>query len=427
MDRLKAWRSALEPILAVALLVNAAAAGFHDFTHFYGVDYYHYWGIPIARDALGSDPYASTSEYARFLNQMSDASTDIDLRWANHFRRAIEPTGTPLFYAACSLLPGSFGAGYAGIIAILFAAMGASVFAMGRAAGIGAWRSLALAAVVAVTFAPFNEDVRVGNVSSLQLAFLVALAFSRSRLDAVYLPALAFAVVLKPNIAVAAAALALHFIATRDRKATLTGIAWSAAVVLLGYVVGSAYFPGANAWSDWSAYLHGANGGTILYGTDVGNVSPAVLLSKRLGGMGPAGYAVASAVALAAILAASLASFGREPGLPAERIRGCLEDPWCMASLGVLFMFATSPLIWPHYFMLSLIPMLWSWRGAQRWDAARGLVVIGYLLMVLPLSLGAAAQAQNSLLFTLGWFPVAGAVCARLAQSQSNTNRSRRT
>ena len=410
------WRWALEPVLAVALLINAAAAGFHDFTHFYGVDYYHYWGIPIARDALGGDPYANTPEYARYLNGLSDGSQDIDLRWANHFRRTIEPTGTPLFYAACSLLRGSFGTGYAAMIAALFAAMGISVFAMARAAGIGAWRAAALAAIVAVAFAPFNEDVRVGNVSSLQLAFLVAVIFARTRLDAVFLPLLAFIVMLKPNIAIAAAALALHFVATRDRRASVLGIAWSVVVLAAGYALGAAYFPGASAWRDWSDYLHGANGGTILYGTDLGNVSPAVLLTKRFGGMGPAGYALASGAALAVVIAASLASFGREPGKLAARIRACLEDPWCMASLGVLFMFATSPLIWPHYFMLSLVPMLWSWKGGSRWDAARGLVVIGYLLMVLPLSLGAAAHAQNSFLFTLGWFPVAGAVCARLAE-----------
>jgi len=75
-------------------------------------------------------------------------------------------------------------AGWAGSLAgtaLLYAAAGAAVFALARLWGMAAWPSVCVALLVLLTSNPFAQDVRSGNVNSLQLALVVALVAVSAR------------------------------------------------------------------------------------------------------------------------------------------------------------------------------------------------------------------------------------------------------
>ena len=47
--------------------------------------------------------------------------------------------------------------------------------------------------------------------------------------------------------------------------------------------------------------------------------------------------------------------------------------------------FAVTPLLWPHYFVLALVPLLRFVRWRGRWDAAGAWALFAYVLMSRPL------------------------------------------
>jgi hypothetical protein len=64
--------------------------------------------------------------------------------------------------------------------------------------------------------------------------------------------------------------------------------------------------------------------------------------------------------------------------------RHAFSDPWFAASVGILFTFATSPLVWPHYHMMLLVPIAWLVTRAKpclacAWGAAACYVVLSRL------------------------------------------------
>jgi hypothetical protein len=408
-------------VLAAALVTAAAFRAAFDFDHYYGVDYYHFWGVPAAHEAAGGNPYSRTTQYAEYLNRVADASGDPHLRASNRYRREIQPTATPFFYATCALLPHAFDAGYATWTAILFAALIGSVFWMARMQGAPGWPALAIAAAMALTFAPFDDDVKAGNVNSLQLLALVAaIAFARRRIDAknrifgnVYFAALGLFVAWKPNTALVAPLLALQFLLTRERGASIVAAGAAIAAAAAAFVIGAGYFDGVGAWSDWSRYVNG-HGGTLLYRTEDGSISIPMLMSQRTGGLGPFGYGVMLGSMLVALFIGALAGFGRNAEGLAPRARALLEDPWFAASAGILLTLISAPLVWPHYLVLALIPGAWAWGSHRGWDGPRWLLLAAYALLVLPFALGPGLGAAKSSVFMLGWLPIAGAMAMRL-------------
>lgn len=422
---------AIVVVIAAALTTLVALRASYDIEVNYGVDYYHLWGVPAAHDIVDGNPYSRRQAYSEALNRVADADSDPHLYWSNHFRRSIQPTGTPFFYAVCGLLPRTFEVGYARWIVSLFVGVIAAMYGMARFWGWAPRPALAFASGVSLTFAPFNEDVLSGNVNSLQLPFLVAaITFARQRVDIghrtsalAYAAALSAFVMFKPNMALVALFLAASFFALAARRMRVLAAAAAFASALCAFAIGAAYFRGIDAWSDWFAYVNGARGGTLLYRTEDGNISLAMMMSQRIGGMGPLGYGVVLGSVLLAACALALRRHG-EGVLRHARAR--FEDPWFAAAAGILLTLFAAPLVWPHYLVSVLIPAAWAWGPHRGWDTARGLLVIGYALLALPYAFGEGPGPAKLSAFMLGWLPIAAAFVVRLAKWDYRASRAAR-
>ncbi len=136
-------------------------------------------------------------------------------------------------------------------------------------------------------------------------------------------------------------------------------------------VAAQSFFGDANAWIDWFHFTQGMNGGSLVRTLEQGNLSPVMLLAQRTMAFGIIQYAllVSAWMALAFVLAVT--SVGRRTNDLVPAMRRCLEDPWLALSIGVMFTFATAPLVWAYYHVFALIPMFAFFRLRASISGAR--------------------------------------------------------
>jgi hypothetical protein len=393
LGRLARSRTAAAAGAAVlALLLGLAAIT--TFPYQPGIDFYQFWGVPLARASanLQATPYTDGPAYARVLNAMADASGSAKLREANRHRRSLEPMATPFLYAAFAVFPEDYRRARTIFALIQYAAAWVAVYILARLAPAPPWPAACIAFLVLLTFNPFAQDVRVGNVNSVQLlvlAVLVAIssrkAFSgRDGLDGLFLGSLALLVAFKPNTPWIAAALALHYFFVRGPRAFAIGAAEAVLLGLAAFAVGAAYMGGAHAWIEWIDLARGMDGSAMALPYERGNLSIVMLLARASPLLGSKGYGLVLAGLLALALVMALSVGGRvNAGAAARR---AFSDPWFAASVGILFTFATSPLVWPHYHMLLLIPIGWllTREGSCRvcaWGAAACYLVLSRMVI----------------------------------------------
>lgn|GEM_PF-1882617 len=352
--------------LVLALIAGMQALG--EFPRQSGVDIYQFWGVPRARAVSGEShsPYVDGAGYARTLNALADSSSSLAFRRANERRRVLEPMGTPFLYAAYSAFPRDFDATLALYTFVLYAAAVGSVFALARMRGVKAPYAACAALAVVLTFRPFFFDVAVGNVNSLQLAILTAVTWLALRaaarpakpLDALYLGILAPFVAFKPNTPWIAAAMALQQGTALGSRRLALGLLSGAILGAAALAIGIAYFGDAAVWGEWLRLVRGLDGSGLRLTLDQGNLSiPMWLADHRVLGLGVVGWGLALGALLLAAVAAALVA-GAGPASAAAG-RAIAADPWFAMSLGVLLTFLSSPLVWPHYGVLALLPMAW--------------------------------------------------------------------
>jgi hypothetical protein len=423
-------------VMLAALCSYAAWEGARFYPHHWSMDLYHPWGFNLAKESMpGANPYAQTQRFGEFLDRTALASSSEALRWVRDFwewrsPNKIEPTGTPFYYAVHGLLPADFDLAHLLYSVAQYLAAALSVFLLARLRGAGALPALCAAALVVATFNPFVQDLRVANVNSLQLLFIAALLWIAAKrwydtyplVDRLYLAALAVFLVFKPNTIFIAAALALHYAVARGPRRFVTGAAIAAVPALLAAAYGAWFFGGAQSWIDWLRYTQGANGGTLMYSSNKGNVALAVMLAEQSMAYGAVGYGILIGLGLAVALLAAVSDVGRRPERVVPALRALFADPVGAASLGVLFTIGMSPLLWPHYFMFALIPMAWVMRADGRWDAAAWCALASYLLfsrLVLgPLTSANLVGVVYSVMF-FAWVPLIPALLARIASNNT--------
>ena len=376
---------------AVVLAVWFAYSAFDAFPRQLGIDFYQFWGVPVAREAasLERTPYVDAPTYALVLNTMADASPNPKFREANRLRRTLEPMGTPFLYAAFSVFPAAYERAQVLFTTLLYAAAGVAIFGLARLRGLSGGSAACAAFLVMLTFNPFAQDVRSGNVNSLQLAFLVALvaisdrrAFTgRAWLDGLYVASLALFVLFKPNTPWIALALAIHYAALRGMRAFAIGAAEGVVAAAIAVAIGAWQFGAYRAWAEWFALARGMDGSTLLFTLDRGNLSVGMALSRVSPALGSVGWGLAMAAMLAIGLALALSPRGvSAQGLLAAG-RRAFADPWFAVTVGVAFTFATSPLVWPHYYVLALVPIAWLLATDRRCIACTVGAVACYVVL----------------------------------------------
>ncbi len=376
---------------AVVLAAVLAVQAWQAFPRQAGIDFYQFWGIPLAKEAssLQQTPYADPARYAQALNAMADSSGNPKLRSANRLRRDLEPMGTPFLYAAFSFFPRDYEIAQGLYTALQYLAAGLAIVLLARLRGLPPALAVCLALIIELTFDPFSLELKVGNVNSLQLLFAVALlAIAARRLytghalvDGLFVAALAVLVIFKPNTPWIALALGLHYWTVAGTRKFLVAAGLAAVLGALALACGARYFGGAGAWAEWIGYARGLDGTALPLTLDQGNLSIGMLLAERTRSYGPLAYGAILAAILIVALVSVMSSTGRRSDVLAATAAKCFSDPWFAASLGVLLTFATSPLVWPHYLLLALIPIFWLFADerAPRLGTACALLCYGAL------------------------------------------------
>jgi len=432
----RVWR--LPAGLWMAILAVLTAGALHDSVTFYpehlSMDLYHPWGISLAQERFGgaANPYAQTERYGTFLDGVARASDSNALHWAGSFwqyrtSRGVEPTGTPFYYASQAWVPIDFDEVHLMYTLACFAAVMLAVFLLARLRGAPLLPALCIVMLVIDNYNPFIQDVRVGNVNSLQLLVLTAMVAAGQKhlydrnawFDRAYLAILAVFLVWKPNTIFIAAALAVHYLVVRGVRRFAIGTAIAIPAALAAVAIGAWYFGSPAAWTDWLRYTQGANGGTLVYSLVRYNTALPVLLAERAGAYGPTGYAVLLGGAFAVALLVCASSLGRETGRVVPAFRAWFADPWVAASIGALAMFIASPLMWPHYFVFALIPLAWLARPEKPLDAAVACAILSYALFsrltLGPLVMGDMGRLAYSVMF-FSWVPLLPVALVRLAR-----------
>ena len=364
-------------VVAAAIVLSAilVAKAVFAFPFQLGIDFYQFWGVPIAhRSAVATSPYLDPPRYEQALNSLADASDNAKLKHANGFRRNLETMATPFFYSAFAFEPGDYETAQALHTFLLYIALGIGVLLLASLRGITFWPALCLALAIELTFNPFLQDLKVGNVGSLQFLYMAAMLYIAAKglypkspwLESLYIGSLALFVLFKPNTPWIALAFASHYWIVRGTRRFAMGVAAAAVASVIAFVCGAAFFGDAHAWIDWLRFTQGMNGGSLIRTLEEGNLSPAMLLEQRTMAFGLIQYALMISAWMALAFVLAMTSMGRRTQELVPAARRCLEDPWLALSIGVMFTFATAPLVWPHYHVFALIPMVAYFRPREQ-------------------------------------------------------------
>ncbi len=424
------WAGPLVALILAAILFARAA---ESYPYQFGVDFYQIWGVPTAHRLVSASPYVDSVGYARALNAIADASDSAKLKSANRlYRDTLVPMATPFYNAVFAFVPESYERARLLHTVLLFLAAGLGVFLLARLRGVSLWPSLWIALLVEITFNPFLQDVRVGNVNSLQLLYVAAMLhvavkalYSRSAVvESLYLGSLAAFVIFKPNTLWIALALAIHYGVARGMRRFALGAVAALVVGLLALACGAWFFHDASVWSDWLRCPQGMNHGVLSPSFVPGNQSLSLALARRSMSYGPLGYSMIIGAVLAMAFFLALSPGGRRGADILAAAAKCFSDPWFAVSAGVLLTFATSPMVWPHYHLVSLVPIFWMARldhprSVGTWGAALCYAVLSTPLIALLVGWGWFGILD--MLTFLSWTLLLPGMLAYVARSSRGT------
>lgn len=413
-------------IVALALAALLAANATRDFPYQFGIDFYQFWGVPVAHRDIAATPYDDPHGYERLLNAQADASANRKFRSANYFRRSLETMATPFFYSTFAWVPADYEKAQAVFTALLYVAAAIAVFLLARARGVPAWWSAWLGLLVDLTFNPFLQDIKYGNVTSLQLLYVALMLTAAVRgwparnawIGSLYVGSLALFVAFKPTTLWIALAFTAHYGLTQGPRRLAAGIAMAIVASCAALAAGAWFFHDPHAWIQWYRFTQGMNGGSLVRSLEQGNLSIAMMLAQRSGAYGLLTYSLMISAWLAFALVLAVTAMGRRADLLVPTAWRCFADPWLGLSIGAIFTLATSPLVWAYYDMFALIPMFALWRREST-PFQKACVVVSYVAMANPLfSLmdGAGLVPAIPIVMLWSWIPLLVAVIAEVAR-----------
>ena len=378
----------LKTLIAVLLIFFALASCITRYQNANMADFYNFWGVTAAKqwDPTLQGPYAGqkgphdgAQKYSAALAERAAQSHDKKLKKATHVRRkGMYLTSTPFLYASFGIFgssDSSYTVAWRNYFALQVLAFALSIFAVVYVYSGAAFPGLVLALTLIITFVPFHSDLNVGNLNSIQLGGVTLLVLASKRAvsasptrrkrwwSLVILCGLFAMTLLKPNLALFAAAMTLHLIASNGwREFVRWLLPWGTLLGLILVVWSGAIFGRVSVWIDWYDKVFGADPGSLVFPSDMGNVSTALWLSETVSvPMSIATFVLVAGVLLLAILGVGWVSVRAGIGL-----RGgvglaveAFRDPAFAATTGLILTFALMPLVWFHYYVLILFPALW--------------------------------------------------------------------
>jgi hypothetical protein len=355
-------------LLAGLLLVFGVSEAWNFGRSCAAVDFYQFWLGAHAIQRYGAQGFYSSETRGRIARDLAPEllarqAPSIRGAAAATMRREIEFAATPLLFASFRLLAGQSLEGS-------YAAFRTASLILGLAGIVGmaclschSWTGAFLAtALILGFFEPFSSDLRVANVNLIQLALLagaIQLASPRARTllgkgraAAVLGFVAAAAILFKPNLLVAFALLLLVHAHRRPwRTLALIGLgAGSAATIVLAWT--SFLFGSATIWLEWWDAIRHAVPGMIPL--KLGNFALARVWIETLG-TDPSLVLLAATAACAALALWRASS----AGWPDSRLAASA------GALGCLCYLIGAPLVWFHYYTLTLPGILLVLRPAD--------------------------------------------------------------
>ena len=333
-----------------------------------GLDFHQFWVVAQVVGRADVPNVYGDEERARIGAEFVRRSlTDEDSerrRAAARPWQVLEPTATPLLYAAFRPLSGgSYEGDFLVFRTLSLIAVVAGVMALALLLGHSPATALLLLAGVTLAFRPLKTDVHVGNVNAIQLGVVAGYLWLSSRRDGARRQLLAGAllavlVLFKPNLLAVLPLLALTWtLHGRHRK-----LALQAAGALLGgflaLALTAAVFGSLLAWRDWLEYLRALPPAKIPL--RYGNVGLERLIDETTGlRLAPWLAVLFTGIALACVWAGR----PRGPAAPDEEApRAAAQDTAAVAS-GCLVYLLSAPMVWLHYLLLGLPAAMLLLRG----------------------------------------------------------------
>jgi hypothetical protein len=406
-----------------------------------GIDFYNFWSICKAQKWSNynlKSPYINEQKYADFLNSYANSSIDLRLKsvhkmFRDRYQDKLSLAGTPLCYWIFGIMPKDYSLAFGIFRAMQIILFIISVIMINAGSHENRLSIASLALLLVVVYEPLLSDLRVGNINSFQFFMVMILivfadrVISGSSANNVLLPSilfmcgLVFMTLLKPNLILTIFFLSIYLWVLHGikifAKAALSALIFGAILCLLPCI----YFDSWRVWIDWYNYLF-IIGAKHLPSIAMGNYATVLLVSKLLG-ISTFSATVLVATMLITLVLGTLAMTTSPfksgmKGLWREVVQW-LCDPYLCAAVGITVALALMPLVWLHYYVMSLIPAIWLFTAHNRWNR---LVICGGLSIIL--TSGLPAHLFMSLFgwvdfapysFALGWVPLWIGILATVA------------
>lgn len=242
-----------------------------------------------------------------------------------------------------------------------------AIAVIARFLGLSSAMWLGLIILCTSYFEPLHSELRVANVGRLQLAMLAIYVLSHrgqpgTRRAIIIGFLLGLAVMFKPNLSLVALCLALQWILLgRSRTLLWQGLGGviAGAVAVL---VSSLFFGGVQCWAHWLSYVGAFPESRIAL--ELGNYGIARLVKESIG-------VEASALLLIVFLLVIGLVVYREKRRSSARLNEgpdhALEGRG--VALGCLLSLLVSPLVWIHYYILMIPPIMYLLRPIRNENA----------------------------------------------------------
>jgi len=386
-------------ILAFLLLVHVGWIVWKSATNMPTIDFLTFWSVS---HALSRRPivniYSPDSERdmaslavteARSPNA-SDLQRQATANVTQLYAGRIDATGTPFLYTAIGWLSsGNFGTDQKRFVFVCTLCLVLSMLVLKNVLRFSVVEIFLLIIFTATYYAPVLADMQVGNVNEIQLFAIAVFIFFTARAQ----PLLAgltigTATMLKPTPVMVLALSVIAGLADREYRQLLRMLAGCLIAAAASFLASAAYFRNPAIWLDFLQSLPKTLNG-VSYSLQNGNFSLSALLFGATGG----GSAVILLVLLVAfswlLFTTRRGGAWQAPNMLPKEIDGPrrMHTAFAVGGGGCAIMLLSSPLVWPHYYLLLLPLSLYVMRPVfESKDASslRGIGILSVAALVLP-------------------------------------------
>ncbi|QXE90468.1 glycosyltransferase family 87 protein [Geomonas subterranea] len=376
----------LKLVLVAMVILGGIYSAWDKYETSIAIDFYQMWGIGNAMKASGgslTSPYLAKDKYGKTLDKVCDATPDERLQAANKVNHqlydfGLEPTASPLLFTVFALFPQDYSQSYGIFLALdLFLFAFSTILLFYRRSTLFSFLILLFAVFL---FEPFRSDLNLGNVNLLQYsAVSIGLYYAEKLKSAtregsfqlsLFLAILVFATLLKPNLALIAIAFtgSLLFGRKRDENVRSAAVLCGSVVILM--IAPCIYFKSFAIWEQWLNYITAT--GKLNFELFSGNLSTIALISFLTGQPYNAPF-ISIGVLTALLLVVLLCSTSRS-------IRDLITGADSSVSMAIVVTLALSPLVWWHYYLMLLNPIIWLVNNKPKFPVHSALGVLSLLL-----------------------------------------------